>query len=43
MLPVPSIVACTGSSATLKAEFRNSVGSLPADVNSLSTVGYSIV
>ena len=39
---MPNVVACTSNPATLKAEFRNGLGSIPFEGNSLS-IGECIV
>ena len=38
----PGVVACTCNPATLEAEFRNGVGSIPVGVNSPSIGGWIV-
>ena len=40
--PRPGVVACTCNPATLEAEFRNGVGSIPVGGNSSSIGGWIV-
>ena len=39
---MPDVAACTCNPATLEAEFRNGVGSIPAGANSPSVGGWIV-